>query len=59
MAEVLREEHRVKNKEGLILIEKNRYENIAEVTHKFSGSSTIEEVMKDIVISKVKERCKQ
>lgn len=59
MSEVLRENQRGNNTEGLILIEKNRYENIVEVTHKFSGSSTIEEVMKDIVISKVKERCRQ
>ncbi|MGJ0847982.1 hypothetical protein ACR77J_14935 [Tissierella praeacuta] len=55
MSEVLRENQRV-NTEGLILIERNRYDNIVEVTHKFSGSSTIEEVMKDIVISKIKEK---
>ncbi|WP_406242064.1 hypothetical protein ACF3M2_14260 [Tissierella carlieri] len=56
MAEALRESQKDINAEGLILVEKNRYDNIAEVTHKFSGGSTIEEAMKDIVISKIKEK---
>ncbi|CAK7010594.1 hypothetical protein [Tissierella sp.] len=56
MAEALRESQKDINAEGLILVEKNRYDNIAEVTHKFFGCSTIEEAMKDIVISKIKEK---
>lgn len=55
MSETLHENQRISNIEGLILIEKNRYENI-EVTHKFSGNSTIEEAMRNIVISKIKEK---
>lgn len=55
MSEVLSKNHKGNNEEGLILIEKNRYDNIVEVTHKFEGSSTIEEVMKDIIISRIKE----
>lgn len=55
MSEVLRENQRV-NTEGLTLIERNRYDNIVEVTHEFSGSSTIEEAMRNIVISKIKEK---
>jgi hypothetical protein len=53
MAEVIRDKI---NSEPLVLVEKNRYDNIAEVTHIFSGKSTIEEVIKDIVISKIKDK---
>ena len=56
MVEVLRENQKEINEEGLILVEKNRYDNITEVTHKFFGNFTVEEAMKDIVISKVKEK---
>jgi hypothetical protein len=56
MVEVLHENRKEINEEGLILVEKNRYDSIAEVTHKFFGNFTVEEAMRDIVISKVKEK---
>ena len=41
---------------GLIIVEKNKYDNIAEVTHTFCGNLTIEEAMRDIIISKLQEK---
>ena len=44
------------NKDGLILIDKNRYENVTQVIHTFQGNSTVEDAIKNIVLSKVKDK---
>lgn len=41
---------------GVIIIDKNRYENINQVTHKFCGRSTVEEAIKNMVITRLKDK---
>lgn len=44
------------NKDGLILIDKNKYDNVIQVIHTFQGNSTVEDAIKNIVLSKVKDK---
>lgn len=44
-----------RNNKGLVIKDKNKYQNIVEITHTFHGSSTIEDAIKDMVLSKLKE----
>lgn len=44
------------SKDGLILIDKNKYGNIIQVKHTFQGSSTVEDAIQSIVLSKVKDK---
>lgn len=44
------------NSNGLTIVEKNKYENITEVTHNFNGEMTIEEVIRHMVLGKLKEQ---
>lgn len=43
------------NDDGLVIVDENKYGNIAKVTHSFNGSSTIEDAIRDIVLAKLKE----
>jgi len=42
--------------EGLVIVDKNKYNNIEEVTHRFDGTITVEEAFRDIVLSRLKEK---
>ena len=44
------------NKDGLILIDINKYGNVIQVIHTFQGNSTVEDAIKNIVLSKVKDK---
>lgn len=56
MLEDIKNNININNNDGLVLIEKGKYDNIAEVTHKFNGESTMEEVIRDMVLSKLKDK---
>ncbi|QUH20421.1 hypothetical protein [Alkaliphilus sp. B6464] len=43
------------NNKGLVIKDKNKYKNIAEITHTFHGSTTIEDAIKDMILSKLRE----
>ena len=47
------------SKDGLILIDKNKYGNIIQVTHTFQGNSSVEDAIRSIVLSKVKDKSNQ
>ena len=44
------------NRNGLILIDNNRYGNIVQVIHSFNGNLTVEEAIKKLVLSKLKDK---
>lgn len=50
------ENERIDNLTGITIVDKNRYENIIEVTHRFSGRLTVDEVIKDMVISRLEDK---
>lgn len=50
------ERERIDNSNGITIVDKNRYGNINEVTHRFSGRLTVEEVIKNMVISRLEEK---
>lgn len=50
------EKERVDNFNGITIVDRNRYENISEVTHNFSGKLTVEEVFKNMIISRLEEK---
>ncbi len=41
--------------EGLVIVDENKYGNIIKVTHSFKGSTTVEDAIRDIVLSKLRE----
>ena len=41
---------------GITIVDKNRYENISRVTHNFSGRLTVEEVIKNMVITRLEDK---
>lgn len=44
------------NLTGVTIIDKNRYENISQVTHRFCGKSTVEEVIKNMVMTRLEDK---
>lgn len=42
--------------QGLIIVDKNKYGNIELVTHSFKGTATIDEAIRNIVLTKLKEK---
>ena len=45
-----------KKSEGLTLTDINKYDNIVEVVHHFNGKKPMEEVIKNMVLFRLKEK---